>query len=141
MFDFKFDWCKEMECGVQIIDEQHKELFRIGRNMEQLIMNDCKNASKKQLLDIVCELREYVAYHFYTEEDLMHKYNFPDNIKHTASHISFKVHILEIDIPTLEKNPTKVLTQLKESLQTFLFSHILVEDLSLCKYLNTCGIY
>ena len=22
MFDFKFDWCKEMECGVPAIDDQ-----------------------------------------------------------------------------------------------------------------------
>ena len=46
MFDFKFDWCKEMECGVKIIDEQHQILFRIGRDMEQLIMHGCQNATQ-----------------------------------------------------------------------------------------------
>ncbi len=53
MFDFKFDWCKEMECGVPAIDDQHQILFHIGREMEQLIMHGCQNATTKELLDIV----------------------------------------------------------------------------------------
>lgn len=140
MFDFKFDWCKEMECGVKLIDDQHKELFRIGRDMEQLIMNNCQNATWKQLLDIVCELREYVAYHFYTEEMLIQKHDFPDAIKHKAAHITFKVKILGIDMSALKKNPTIILSEIKDSLQDFLFNHILVEDIELCNYLKTCGI-
>lgn len=138
MFDFKFDWCKEMECGVEVIDKQHQELFRIGRDMEQLIMNGCRNATTKQLLDIVCELREYVSYHFYTEEDLMKKYSYPDTIKHTVSHLNYKMQILQIDLPNLSKHPDKVLPQLKDELQDFLFNHILVDDLALCNYINTC---
>lgn len=45
MFDFKFDWCKEMEIGVPIVDAQHQELFRIGRDLEQLIFRG-QNATK-----------------------------------------------------------------------------------------------
>ena len=140
MFDFKFDWCKEMECGINIVDNQHRELFRIGRDMEQLIMNNCQNATNRQLLDIVCELREYVAYHFYMEEDLMQKYNYPDIAKHKASHAGFRVYILGIDMPALRDNPQEVLSEIKNSLQDFLFNHILVEDMELCRYLKTCGI-
>ena len=29
MFDFKFDWCKEVETGIALMDTQHKELFLI----------------------------------------------------------------------------------------------------------------
>ena len=36
--------------------DQHQILFRIGRDMEQLIMNGCQNATSKELLNIVCEL-------------------------------------------------------------------------------------
>lgn len=85
MFDFKFDWCKEMECGVPAIDDQHQILFHIGREMEQLIMHGCQNATTKELLDIVCELREYTSYHFYTEEDLMLKYNFIPKLTSTSN--------------------------------------------------------
>lgn len=136
MFDFKFDWCKEMECGIGVIDEQHQEFFRIVRDMEQLIMHDCQNTTSKQLLDIVCELREYAAYHFYTEEALMQKYNYPNFASHMAEHVDLKNRIVNIDMPTLAKEPNKVLSQVKENMQDFLFNHILKEDKQLCKFLS-----
>lgn len=141
MFDFKFDWCKEMEVGIGIIDAHHRELFRIGRDMEQLIMNGCRNATFDQLLDIVCELRDYVGYHFYTEENLMKEYNYPHYSEHKAAHTAFRTQVLEIDMPTLGKNPEKVLPKLKDELQNFLFNHILTEDHNLCKFLGTCGMH
>lgn len=140
MFDFKFDWCKEMEGGVKIIDEQHQELFRIGRDMEQLIMNGCRNASTERLLDIVCELRDYVAYHFYTEEDLMIKHEYTSYTAHKKAHEEFKSKILIIDLPALGKQPQKILPGLKDDLQEFVFSHVMVEDQNLCRYLKTLGI-
>lgn len=140
MFDFKFDWCKEMEGGVKIIDEQHQELFRIGRDMEQLIMNGCRNASTERLLDIVCELRDYVAYHFYTEEDLMIKHEYSSYTVHKKAHEEFKSKILIIDLPALGKQPQKILPGLKDDLQEFVFSHVMVEDQNLCRYLKTLGI-
>lgn len=135
MFDFKFDWCKEMECGIHIIDEQHQELFRIIREIEQLIMSGCKHAAPNQLLDIVCELREYVAYHFYTEENLMTKYQYPKLAAHMAEHMDLKDYILKIDLPSLAKEPLHVLTALKEHMQDYLFNHILQEDRELCLFL------
>ena len=101
MFDFKFDWCKEMECGVPAIDDQHQILFHIGREMEQLIMHGCQNATTKELLDIVCELREYTSYHFYTEEDLMLKYNYPETDQHKQSHAVFRASIIDVSVSSL----------------------------------------
>ena len=53
MFDFKFDWCKEMECGVPAIDDQHQILFHIGREMEQLIMHGCQNATRNHYYALI----------------------------------------------------------------------------------------
>ncbi len=139
MFDFKFDWCKEMECGVKEMDDQHQILFRIGRDMEQLIMHGCQNATHKQLLTIVCELREYTSYHFYTEEDLMTRYNYPMFDKHKASHSEFRANILNINLPLLGRHPEQILPQIKEHLQDFLFHHILIEDQELGRYIKTCA--
>lgn len=135
MFDFKFDWCKEMECGITIVDEQHQELFRIIREIEQLIMSGYKNVTTKQLLDIVCELREYTSYHFYTEENLMARYQYPNLAAHMAEHMDLKEYILKIDLPALARDPKGVLTELKEHMQNYLFDHILKEDYALCLYL------
>ncbi len=107
--------------------------------VEQLIMNGCQNATSKELLNIVCELREYTSYHFYTEEDLMAKYNYPMSDKHKASHVEFRSNILNINLPLLGKHPEQVLPQIKIHLQDFLFNHILIEDQELGRYIKTCA--
>lgn len=134
MFDFKFDWCKEMEVGVPIVDAQHQELFRIGRDLEQLIYRG-QNATKGELLNLVCELREYISYHFYTEEELMKEYNFPLAGQHIASHNKFRTSIVNINMPQLGKHPEQMLPQLKDSLQDFLFDHVMREDKELGLYI------
>lgn len=138
MFDFKFDWCKEMECGVPVIDDQHQIMFRIGRDMEQLIMHGCQNATHKELLDIICELREYTSYHFYTEEDLMLKYNYPQTEQHKISHVKYKASIIDINLPMLGKHPEIILPQIKDHMQNFLFNHVLTDDQELGRYLISC---
>ena len=134
MFDFKFDWCKEMEIGVPIVDAQHQELFRIGRDLEQLIFRG-QNATKQELLNLVCELREYISYHFYTEEELMATHNYPSLSQHITSHNKFRTNIVDIDLPLLGQRPDLVLPQIKESLQDFLFNHVLTEDKALGLYI------
>ena len=70
MFDFKFDWEKNLNTSIESIDVQHKQLFKLGRDMEQLLQMQCIGVTDKQLLDIVCGLRDFTAYHFYAEEDM-----------------------------------------------------------------------
>lgn len=134
MFDFKFDWCKEMETGVSIMDAQHQELFRIGRDLEQLIFRS-RNATSQELLNLICELREYISYHFYTEEDLMATHNYPLTAQHIISHNKFRANIVDINLPLLGKHPEQVLPQIKENLQDFLFNHIMIEDRELGLYI------
>ncbi len=141
MFDFKFDWSREVECGVKILDEQHRELFRIGRDIEQLLTNNCTNVTNAQLLDIVRSLRDYASYHVYTKEMLMKKYRYPKYFIHRKSLYALEKSILSIDMDELGRNPVKVLTQLKEDLQKFLYDHILIEANELGRYLNSWGVY
>ena len=57
MFDFKFDWASNMETGYSDIDTQHKQLFKIGRDLEQLIRIQCIGVTDKQPLDLLRLLR------------------------------------------------------------------------------------
>ena len=86
MFDFQFDWKDDLNTGVEDIDRQHRELFRIGRDIEQLILTGCVGVGDKELLKIICDLREYVSYHFYEEEKFMKSHNYKDYEVHKKSH-------------------------------------------------------
>lgn len=139
MLDFKFDWSKDVETGIPIMDTQHKEFFRIGRNVEQLVMCRCIGVTNKQLLDIVMELREYVAYHFYEEELLMKDYNYPDYMEHKKKHDATIQYILHVDLRKLSLEPYAVLSEVRTFLQEWTFQHTLIDDIRLGHFLKEHG--
>jgi hemerythrin len=133
LLDFKFDWCKEVETGIEIIDTQNKELFRIGRDIEQLLICHCIGVKNSQLLDICMDLRNYVAYHFYQEEVMMKECNYNNYEAHKSTHDEITDYVIHIDCKLLSKEPYKVLSVLKTYVQEWIFNHILTEDIALCK--------
>lgn len=128
MFDFLFDWTAEFNTNIEILDTQHKEFFRIGRDCEQLIQIKCIGVSDKQLLGIVAALKEYITYHFYEEEGMMLDYAYPDSEKHKESHKQIAKRIAEIDIHALKVNSMEELKKIREMLQDIVFWHMLSED-------------
>lgn len=133
MFDFHFDWNPKLETGISDIDEQHKEVCRIGRDIEQLLQFRCIGVTEKQLLDIVCELREYVAYHYYEEEQLMKKAGYSKLAAHIKDHRKFTEYVRNIDCPAMRENPEKELQKLKNALQDMIFEHLLTWDMEMAK--------
>ena len=124
--DFKFNWDASLEIGHSLFDAQHKELFRIGRDIEQLLLTNSVTLSPDQLLNIICELRTYVTYHFYEEEKIMLEINYPYFSAHKHAHDVFtnQIKALNFDADNLYDSAKTI----KELLQTWVFEHILIED-------------
>ncbi|WP_092478407.1 bacteriohemerythrin [[Clostridium] polysaccharolyticum] len=133
MFDFNFDWSSDMETKISKIDIQHKEFFRIGRNMEQLLLTKCANVTEKELLDIVCELREYVGYDFYEEEVIMKDAGYSKLDEHVKQHNQFKSRIMNINCPALAANPYKELSKIRNFVVDWVFDHMLHEDMDMAR--------
>jgi len=128
MFDFKFDWASNMETGNSAIDTQHKQLFKIGRDLEQLIRIQCIGVTDKQLLDIVCELRDFTGYHFYEEESLMQEMNYPRINNHKKFHKKCSDYVMKLDLPKIKEEPVKQLSLIKDEVQSWIMTHVLSED-------------
>ena len=128
MFDFKFDWAPNMETGYGDIDTQHKQLFKIGRDLEQLIRIQCIGVTDKQLLDIVCELRDYTGYHFYEEERMMQEMNYSRITAHKKFHKKCSDYIMKLDLPKIKAEPMKQLKLIKDEVQNWIMEHVLSED-------------
>lgn len=133
MFDFKFDWKPDMACGVEDMDSQHRQLFSIGRDIEQLIQINCIGVTDRQLLDIVCRLRDFCSYHFYNEESLMEKISYAKIKEHKAEHIRITNLLMTIDMPSLKREPVKVLKEVRDTVQHEIFEHMLVADMEFAK--------
>lgn len=132
MIDFTFDWYSYIETGIPKIDLQHQELFRIGRNIEQVLLISYKGLENEDLLSIICELRNYITYHFYEEETLMQKINYPEFLSHKQSHDAFMHKINAVDCDNLYDS----LKDIKELLGDWFFNHILLEDHAINTFLK-----
>ncbi len=128
MFDFNFDWNNEINTNIEIVDFQHQNLFLIGREIEQIIRTKCIGMTEDQLLKIVCELRDYVAYHFYQEESLMQQAGYSDFEEHRRQHQAAIKEVQSIDFHQLRENPLVGLINIKNMMQDWIFKHILIED-------------
>lgn len=135
MFDFRFDWNKEFEVHIESVDLQHKQLFKIGRDIEQLLQIHCIGVTNKQLIDIVCELRDFAAYHFYEEERLMEKFQYPDIEEHKKTHEEFMDYIMGIDMKELGNHPVEELLKMKEAITDNFYKHILGDDKKMAEYI------
>lgn len=77
------EWTQKFSVGVDIVDEQHQELFGI---LNRLYDSVVEGKEQSELADILEELVSYTVYHFKTEEDLHAKHDYPGRAMHRAEH-------------------------------------------------------
>lgn len=132
MTDFTFEWYSHIEIGIPTIDAQHQELFKIGRHIEELLLVPPYALEDQSLLLILCELRNYITYHFYEEEQLMQQVNYPELAPHKNSHAILQKAVNTIDCDTLRDS----LADIKQLLEKWVFDHVLIEDHALGSFLK-----
>ncbi len=133
MLDFKFDWDPKLETHIETLDTQRKQLFSIGRDVEQLIQTKCIDVQEQSLLDIVCRLREYVTYNSYEEENMMTEISYDKIKEHKEEHKKFINSLMKIDIPKMKEEPLKTLIKTQDMIVDYVFSHLLKEDIEMTK--------
>ncbi len=84
------DWDKQLNVGIEEIDEQHKALFLEVSKFARAYQ---AGTGKQAAVDILEFLSNYVNEHFTTEEYYMFKYNFPDRERHTVLHRRFSAKL------------------------------------------------
>ena len=129
-------WSSAFATGIELIDEQHKELFRIFRDLDQMVLTECKQYEYKDFVDLTCEIRDYMTYHFYTEEKFMKEIAYPEIDSHKQGHEIFIKEINKINYIELEKNSLKVMSHLRGHLELWIMQHMLLEDIKIGQYLK-----
>lgn len=115
-------WSRELDTGVEIIDEQHK---RIVQYINELY--DAETAKDKQKVgEIIDELVDYTVSHFSFEESLMEQANYPFLSPHKKVHGLFVNRVSKF----VERYNAgeDVAAELITMLQKWLINHIRNED-------------
>lgn len=131
-------WKERYRIGVELIDEQHKELFHRLSKFIEIVQND---EEWEQKLDEVKKtlnfMQEYVVYHFDDEERYQEEINYPDIEVHKRVHAEFKEEINEYARILEEEGFTEEkIQELGARLMTWLIMHVGKADQKIGEYVK-----
>ncbi|MDH5559529.1 MAG: bacteriohemerythrin [Deltaproteobacteria bacterium] len=127
-----FEWKKDYELGIKLVDEEHKQLVKLINELERAIT---ENKTDQVIKGVLQGLKGYINIHFTVEEEYMNVYDYSGLKSHTEAHEQFKKKIFSISHDLEEGGldiPKSVLVYLKKWLQ----EHILETDRKLCLFLK-----
>ncbi|MFA7268382.1 MAG: bacteriohemerythrin [Sterolibacterium sp.] len=128
-----FAWNKRFETGIAVIDEQHHLLVGLINRVSDLLIKG--GDVDEELPQIVSELKDYVGFHFATEEDLMAASGI--DRRHFELHRKHHRHFVEQleqmwAMHAMQEQPVEIL---EDFLSSWLTYHILGEDQSTARQL------
>lgn len=113
-------WTEDLSVGVNLFDDEHKRLFELVNNLNQLIMVGDKAAALEKAL---AGLIDYTKYHFKNEEGIMKKHGYPAFDKHKIEHDKLTAKVEDF-YTRLNEGKANFSLELIKFLQDWLVNHI-----------------
>ena len=122
------EFADEYLTGIELIDVEHKELFRIVDKANRLVKSYDNLSGFDNIVGILNELKEYTKEHFTDEEEYMESIHYEGLEAQKRAHEAFIDKLNNIDMDQIEENPQENLQELLEFLLGWLINHILHTD-------------
>ena len=119
--------------GVERLDNEHRELFRIINDVAYLLGNEFKEDKYDDMVHLLHELRDYTEYHFHDEEKYMEEINHPELPLQRKQHAEFTAKMSELSAMVDFKDQHEMLDELLKYLVTWLYRHIIGSDIMIGK--------
>lgn len=134
-------WKEKYKIGIELIDEQHKELFkRVSDFTQNIRSNENWEDKLDKVKDIMVFMKDYVDIHFKDEEAYQGKINYPEIELHKDAHAKFKEGINNY-VKIFEEqgfNEEKV-QEFGGKLMTWLIIHVGKMDQKIGEYVKSQG--
>lgn len=114
--------------GVEMIDREHKRLFEIIADANDLIKTELLHDKYDEIVAILNELRDYTKEHFKDEEEYMEQIQYSRIDAQKRAHEAFVEKLTEINLEEVDENQQQYLEDLMDFLLGWLINHILRED-------------
>lgn len=134
-------WKEKYKIGVELIDGQHKELFRRVLDFIKTVQAEDPWESKLSAVKETMEfMKEYVIIHFADEENYQKEIGFPGYEKHKQIHDSFKDEVAKYDKKLENEGYTEQTVQeFGGKLMAWLINHVAGEDQKIGDFRNRGG--
>jgi hemerythrin len=135
--DHTFEWNDTYSVKVMALDNQHKKLFDIIRELYSAMG---KGQGRNVAGDVLNQLIDYTVTHFAAEEKLMEKHGYPHLASHRAEHKALTDKVLAFK-KTFDAGTGNVTPELMVFLQQWLRNHIQTVDQKYSEFLNSHGVH
>jgi hemerythrin len=131
----KIIWTKDLKLGIEILDQQHKELIK---RISEIIDSVNLNEKIDKTIDLMKKFKNEAMRHFSTEEKYMENSYYPDTAGHKRLHVKFMEEFQSIANKILKNNAgLECALQIKEDIGDWFVRHIRMNDLNLATYIET----
>ena len=125
-------WSKSFETGNELVDEQHKEIFRL---VQQVLDATAFENRKQQIETALDFLSGYAVRHFSSEEALMHDCNYPKFEEHKSQHDNFVKEVVAfMERVKIEGGTISVSETINNFVVVWLKDHIMASDKAMADY-------
>lgn len=114
--------------GIALIDEEHKELFRIIGEVHRVIFDEFIADKYDEIVYLLDELKNYTKFHFADEEKYMESIHYEGLAAQQRAHDAFVARLEEMDFNQIEGHQQETLEEMMEFLTEWLVNHILYSD-------------
>lgn len=121
-------WDDKYLIGVELIDTQHKELFRIAGDAYSLLKNEFYTDKYDQVVKLIEELKSYAVYHFESEQNYMKEIGYKKFLSHKVIHDDFLENVSKVDLEHMDDNQDKYLSDIIMFVVDWIEDHILKTD-------------
>jgi hemerythrin len=121
-----------------MIDDQHKQLIDALNNFLSARDEKKSTTELKKSLDF---LTDYTIKHFFEEEHLQKKYEYPDYENHKKLHEGIKKLVRELQVQLIMKGASDALFEdVKVKVGDWLIAHIKSQDTKIAAHLRSKGV-
>lgn len=121
-------WDDKFLIGVDIIDQQHKELFRIANDAYSLLKSEFYTDKYDKVVQLIEELKNYAVFHFETEENYMMEIGYKKFLSHKVVHDDFVEKVKKVNLEHMDENQDEYLTSILMFVVDWIENHILKTD-------------
>jgi len=125
-------WNKSLETGDALVDEQHKEIFRL---VQQVLDADTFTNPKEKIETAMGFLSDYAVRHFASEEALMRECNYPEYNNHKGLHDNFVKEVIAfIGRYAVEGDSISITDTINNFVLEWLKDHIMGHDKAMAEF-------
>jgi hemerythrin len=129
-------WDDWLELQIPSIDEEHRRLFDLIRELNEAVLEKREGKVLKSVLD---GLVQYTSYHFKHEEELFSFYSYPDKEVHTTAHQAYAEKVNEF-MEAFEAGDSVDPNLVLIFLNNWWVSHIVSEDRAYSLFMIENGV-